>query len=261
MRRHLPYREPAKHLALAYDAWAPVGESDGKFTEASREDWFKGLTSISIPDDYLHFYNLWTVSLSEAQTREIRLESRLLVGHGNSSAADLGLTVQHTWGVPIIPGSSLKGLCAHYVAAVYGSVDAGYKGPMWDQHRKRVCSQPGEFYRQIFGSPDIQGDPGRAGQIIFHDAVYKLEKNDRQPFARDIITPHQMEYQKNTGRWPNDFDDPNPLPFITVKPDTSFLTAVSGPTDWAKLAIELLHEAFAQWGVGAKTAAGYGRIR
>src|SRR4029077_6170103 len=40
-----------------------------------------------------------------------------------------------------------------------------------------------------------------------------------------------------------------------------YLIAVSGPEDWADAAMEILTEALAQDGIGAKTASGYGRMK
>jgi CRISPR-associated protein Cmr6 len=54
---------------------------------------------------------------------EVELLSRLLVGHGTQSPTEVGLTTHRTWGVPVVPGTALKGLLSHYVDAVYGPRD------------------------------------------------------------------------------------------------------------------------------------------
>ena len=40
-----------------------------------------------------------------------------------------------------------------------------------------------------------------------------------------------------------------------------FLLAVTGPEEWANAALEILQAALEQDGIGAKTAAGYGRMK
>lgn len=120
------------HLGLAYDAWAPVGD-DGKVPDGERVTWLSNLAKITVSPDYSRSYTRWEKSFSAPGDRVFKLElaSRLLIGHGNGSATDVGLTVHHTWGVPVIPGSALKGLVAHYVDAVYGPSDP--ERPPWDQ--------------------------------------------------------------------------------------------------------------------------------
>ena len=85
------------------------------------------------------------------------------------------------------------------------------------------------------------------------------------PLAQDVITVHQKAYYDAAGRGrsPNDYDSPVPISFLTVKPGTSFLLAVSGPperADLTELALHLLHAALEDWGIGGKTSSGYGRM-
>jgi CRISPR-associated protein Cmr6 len=212
---------------------------------------------------------LWTTSLeaSGAHSESVELSSRLLVGHGSSSATEVGLTVHHTWGVPIIPGSALKGLCAHYTSATYGSSNGMFAGPKWE--KQRVTGAPGDYYRALFGAPDVDDDAS-GGLVTFHDALFVPGTPDgpnaNKPFAVDVLTVHQRSYygqlegQTQPGqRWPNDYDSPNPVGFISVRPGTKFLLALSGEGEWPRLALELLTEAISAWGAGGKRSAGYGR--
>lgn len=275
-----------EHLGLAYNAWAPVGD-DGKVSDAERTDWLSALAGTVISTDYQRAYERWKTSFSASGHRvfELVLASRLLVGHGNPSAVDVGLTVHHTWGVPLIPGSALKGLLAHYVAAVYGPDDQSL--PPWMQigeAKARVDCQgitwsggciergPGPVYRALFGAPDARQDDemrthgfdagASAGTVVFHDALYVPNSivGDK-PYALDVLSVHQKQYYNSKGgRWPNDYDDPNPVTFLTVRPGACLLFALSGPEDWTALAERLLRDALERWGVGGKTSAGYGRM-
>jgi len=277
---------PPDHVALAYDAWAPVG-NDGKVPDAERAKWLSALASISVASDYSRSFERWKKSFSAVGDRlaELTLASRLLIGHGNSSAADIGITVHHTWGVPIIPGSALKGLVAHYVDATYGPSDldrkpweqegeerarVDYQGVTW--HGRRIERGPGAVYRALFGAPDTREDDAMrehdfeagaaTGLVTFHDALYVPDSvTDNKPFAADVLTVHQKGYYDSSGQSaPNDYDSPIPVAFLTVRPGARLIFALSGPEDWTELAERLLRDALEQWGVGGKTSAGYGRF-
>lgn len=276
------------HVGLAYDAWAPVGE-DGKVPEVQKLDWLGRLSRLRVSPDYQHAFRRWRESFLAPGDRvfELALKSRLLVGHGNSSATDVGLTVHHTWGVPMISGSALKGLTAHYLDAVYGPDHPAempweqadgeerertrYQGSTW--RGRRIYRGPGDVYRALFGAPEAETDPllrqhglkaGAAkGLVEFHDALYVPgSAPDDQPYAVDVLTVHNVEYYRSAGkhRWPNDYESPNPLNFLTVRPGVRMLIALSGPQDWTELAARLLRRALERWGIGGKTSAGYGRL-
>lgn len=274
------------HPGLAYDAWAPVGD-DGKVADNQRAEWLSALAAIKVAPDYSRSFERWRKSFPASGDRvfDLVLASRLLVGHGNSSATDVGITVHHTWGVPVIPGSALKGLLAHYVDAIYGPDDperkpweqegdertrANYQGVTW--RKRRIERGPGAVYRALFGAPDAQEDDAMrergfdagasAGLVTFHDALYVPGSiRDHKPFAADVLTVHQKGYYDSSGgSWPNDYDSPNPVAFLTVRPGAHLLFALSGPADWTELAERLLRDALEKWGVGGKTSAGYGRL-
>ena len=278
---------PPDHLGLAYEVWAPSGATDGKVPDAGRADWLSNVALISIATDYRHAFARWEASFTGNEGRAFRLKatSRLLIGHGNASAVDVGLTVHRTWGVPMIPGSSVKGLLAHYVDSTYGPNDpnlapweqtdaervrAEYQGVAGPEDRDR--RGPGRIYRGLFGAPNTPSDEdmtergfpagAAAGRVCFYDALYIPGSlaNDR-PFAPDVLTVHQKAYYDNAGgTWPNDYDSPTPVAFLTVRPGAQFLFALSGPSAWVELAARLLQDALAAWGIGGKTSAGYGRF-
>lgn len=287
MRAALERLGVPEHLGLAYDAWAPVSVSDGKVPDPQRSNWLAQLATLRISPDYFRAFQSWRASFKSPHDRvfELTLATRLLVGHGNSSAIDVGLTVHHTWGVPVVPGPAVKGLLAHYVGAVYGPDDpdrvpweqpedqaerSRYQGVTWQA--RRIRRGPGDVYRALFGSPEADEDPeyhsrglpagASAGLVVFHDALYVpgSAKDDR-PFAIDVLTVHQKCYYDSSGRrCPNDYDNPNPVSFLTVRPGVRFLFALSGPPEWTAIAQRVLVESLGEWGVGAKTSSGYGRL-
>lgn len=301
MRQALEGLPTPDHVALAYDSWAPVGDRDGKVPVDDknpphepldgRTRWLSNLAHTRVAPDYARSFERWKQSFSSPGDRlaELKLPSRLLIGHGNSSATDLGLTVHHTWGVPVIPGSALKGLVAHYVDATYGPTDPDvepweqqgderirfdYQGVTWNG--RRIERGPGAIYRALFGAPDAHEDEvmlshelqagATAGRVTFHDALYIPNSiaGDRV-FAADVLTPHQQGkpgqpsyYDSQGAVFPNDYNDPVPVAFLTVRPQCRLQLALSGPAEWTELAAQLLKDALEKWGVGGKTSAGYG---
>lgn len=261
--------QTARHFGLSYDVLAPSPLGPDKPDIAERNKWLDRCERISIPDDYRFFFARWKRSFStSARTQEVTAKSRILVGHGNPSGADVGLTVHHTWGVPVLPGSALKGLAAHYADIACGEGGPpghdprDWRGPTWTDGRVRTDDGPGQHYAALFGSPAVEGKEKseRRGCVEFHDALY-VPVGPSKPFARDVLTVHQKEYYDSQGREaPNDWTSPVPVGFLTVRPKTRFLLALTGPRDWTDLAMRLLLAALAEWGIGGKTSAGYGRL-
>lgn len=262
----------AKHLGFCHDRTGIVRSqySDSEYP-VERDRWLGALASEPIPRDYVTFHHdVWRPALTaNARHRifELELVSRLLVGHGNPSGSEVGLTLHHTWGVPMIPGSAIKGVLAHHIAQHYGDRDdperKAWAGVLYDE--ARIQAGPGDHYRTIFGAPAWREDPegARQGKLVFHDALYVPGSTpDDKPLARDVLTVHNKKYYDDKGKqFPNDYDDPNPVAFLTVRPGARFCFVIEGEAEWLDIAESLLREALDESGVGGKTSLGYGRLR
>jgi CRISPR-associated protein Cmr6 len=267
------------HLGLAHDVWAPIasvqtsGEEPGKLDRGRSEVWFKCLTRPYRPRHYDRALARWTQSLAGADDLVFHAgtQGRLLVGHGNAAPSEVGITLHRTWGVPVIPGSSLAGLLAHYVAATLGpahgpEAERAARQPFRPgtrDERGNATDRPGDAYAYLFGVPphrDAQGElQAQRGALIVHDALWAPE-GEAAPLARDVLTVHQRRYYGGEG-WPSDHDSPNPVPFVSVPAGARFVFALSCPdTAWRQWAVARLQQALAEWGIGGKTAAGYGRF-
>lgn len=327
------------HAGLAYDVWAPSGRRgdkdasdpagwdawlnwlagpvdgrdgrdgpdgrDGRDGRDDRDDRSRG-KRLRGPDGYACAFKRWEASLQDDRTLCFVAEARgrLLVGHGNPAPTEVGLTLHRTWGVPVIPGSALKGLTAHYVQTTFGpdlDLDqptgphprdpahpqpdrAPFQGVRWDKQGVRILQGPGELYRRLFGAPEVDEtdphEPGaHEGRVIFHDALWipDTPEDGRLPLVRDVLTVHQGAYYRDgrrQGVWPNDYESPTPVAFLSVRPKARFLVALSlapsadghGEADRAedaallRRAARYLRKALDDWGIGGKTAAGYGRM-
>ncbi|MCC6728991.1 MAG: type III-B CRISPR module RAMP protein Cmr6 [Chthonomonadales bacterium] len=163
----------------------------------------------------------------------------LAVGLGGETPLEVGLAIHHTYGMPVIPGSAIKGLCRRAAA------------------RAGVASGTPPFVA-------LFGDTEQQARIAYLDTWYDPGPGEGKPFHRDVITVHHRDYYRARGKgvWPTDFDDPTPVPFLVVAPETRFLFTLECPSEaWALYARNLLTWALENLGAGGKTNAGYGRFR
>ncbi|MCX6678866.1 MAG: type III-B CRISPR module RAMP protein Cmr6 [Methanothrix sp.] len=174
-----------------------------------------------------------------------KTDGRMVIGLGGENVLETGLTLQHTFGTPLIPGSALKGLAAHYFDQVWGASDSRFK-------------LGEEYHETIFGTTED------SGHVIFHDA-WIVPESLIGSLKSDVMTPHHGDYySKKDGAAPTDFDDPNPITFLSIVGSFHIVVSCDVQNEdgekWAKLAFKILTEALREWGIGGKTNAGYGRL-
>jgi CRISPR type III-B/RAMP module RAMP protein Cmr6 len=178
----------------------------------------------------------------------VRPEWRMAVGLGNrANPHEIGLSLHGTYGWPVIPGSSLKGLTA-----------------AWAQQSQQ--SRPaGETMEQIFGSPRPRGATAsqavRRGSVCFLDA---FPAGEPVAVTVDVVTPHAQRYYTSAkdDRTPEvippaEHHNPIPSMFLTVS-GGEFAVDLTGPPGDVRDAARWCAEAFDELGAGGKTAAGYG---
>lgn len=198
----------------------------------------------SFPKDALHL------------AEELQTSGRLIVGLGSESVLETGLRLHHTYGVPLIPGSALKGLASHYCHEVWGQ-----------SHLPSPEASNRQFRRGELGHSLLFGTTADGGVICFHDAWITPPSLGDGALHLDVMTPHHPEWQARKVP-PTDFDDPTPVTFLSVTGTFQLRISWCGPSEtpleraqeWTRLAMDLLKEALAEWGVGGKTSSGYGRL-
>ena len=118
-----------------------------------------------------------------------------------------------------------------------------------------------EVFRSAFGSQ------ARAGVCVFHDShLSNLPPTERKTlFQLELMTPHFSEYYRSSGeKPPHDADNPNPVTYLTVSEGAQFAFAVGLRSRFAERrdvqthAADWLKAALHEWGIGSKTASGYG---
>jgi CRISPR-associated protein Cmr6 len=165
------------------------------------------------------------------------IQGRMIVGIGVASVRETGISLLRPWGVPFIPGSALKGVAALMARS--------HAGDAW---------RPGtDGHRALFG------DQLLGGCVVFHDAWWDPNSGASLPLDLDVMTVHHSAYYGGGAEPPCDWNEPTPVAFITAR--GQYLVALSGPASWVEAAGALLAAGLAELGVGAKTAAGYGRVK
>lgn len=202
-------------------------------------------TNAHVRQLYNAAFERWRNSLPEmTAANELQTVGRLIVGLGSENVLETGITLHHTYGLPVLPGSALKGLAAHYCDQVWGEQEAKYK-------------KTGEYHKLLFGTTDD------SGCIIFHDAWF-VPDSEKEPLKLDVMTPHHPKWLDGSAA-PTDFDSPTPVPFLSVAGKFHVAVSWHGPScdnalPWVNMAMECLRDALFHWGIGGKTTSGYGRL-
>jgi CRISPR-associated protein Cmr6 len=208
----------------------------------SRRELTSEVSAIPEPEKaYAEYFGRWkrTLEAHGAELRVAKAAGRVVVGLGAEAVLENSICLHRTYGVPLIPGSALKGLSASFARQ---RLEAGW-------------APDSPAYRALFGELDS------AGYVTFFDALYiPGSGHSGRPLHPDVITVHHPAYYQSASAPtpPADWDDPTPIPFVSATGE--YLLALGGPADLVSRAYEILKLALAESGVGAKTSSGYGRM-
>lgn len=207
-------------------------------------------------------FSRWKRMTTNAARFQARSLGRMIIGLGGKGPMEFGLTVQHVTGLPIIPGSALKGLTRAYalltIAATLGVplltpkelmstegqegkltsrielLDAALAGIEEERERNLRELQhevPSLDLNQLQALPEAQaysvafGSQDGAGECIFYDALIAGTKglpSQGTLFEVDVMTPHFFKYYSTEGKEPP-HDADHPVP-------VSFMTVAARTT-------------------------------
>jgi len=179
----------------------------------NNSEFFKNTTN-TIKDNFLGFQIIYTNS--------IVTDTPLVCGLGATHVLETSLTLHHIWGVPYIPGSSLKGVCRQ--VAFWNLVDGkNFSENELENFQKKfygelaIDNEDMLVYQLLFGAQDFKG------LLLFLDAYPECE-NNQKIFILDVMNPHYSSYygDKDGKIPPADWENPTPIFFLTVKEGVKF---------------------------------------
>jgi CRISPR-associated protein Cmr6 len=222
--------ENTTHASLRYHMESEARELDAEFVAK--------LKVSARPSVYTPYAKEWLSVCQkshEFSIIEAKVLGRLNTGLGNASIHEVGFSFHHTFGVPYLPGSTIKGWLAAFA-------------------KQHVRGLPDDVRETIFGTQK------KSGVVVFHDALPK--NKDSIEIATDVVNPHQQNYYRGTyGDAPSDMDSPVPVQFVTVVKGTTFSIPIQcSYADYRRVAVNILKLALEHSAIGAKTNAGYGRM-
>ena len=171
----------------------------------------------------------------------------------------LGLHLDYTTGLPVIYGSSVKGVLRSAfqeddLLDILPILVPKLKNELESIQRKMQVKSLKAWADAIFGDDDDRDSRSPYERDIFFDAIV-VDTNSRNRFlAADSITPHGSNPLKN----------PVPLTFVRIasgcKIEFRFKLTESGPLT-VKEKETLFKAILIAFGIGAKTNVGYGRLK
>jgi len=184
-------------------------------------------------DAYRERWRLHAETMNAA-TFQARPEWRVVVGLSTNAVLETGITLHPVFGLPIVPGSSLKGATRCYVEGLL------------DERRECIDAQ--------FGWLDDEASA--CGNLVFLEAcpagVPQIE--------RDVVSPIFGDYYRGKSP-PAGYLSPQPFFFLALGKASIYqfgVAALDGDREAAEQGARWLQGALQTVGVGAKTAAGYG---
>jgi len=152
---------------------------------------------------------------------------------GNKDDYQLGFFFDHTTGLPLITGSSIKGVL----------------NSLFQDDNKF------DYLKEVYGIEEerepMQKRLFKSGETIFYDAYIIGTDNKGEIFGSDYITSHYSDEPMG------EFKEPNPVKFLKILPEVTWQFQFKAE----KEDIELFKKIILDFGLGAKTNVGYGQFR
>ena len=227
----------------------------------------------------------------DKQCLKLKTSSRLVVGLGSGHVLETSLTLHHIFGIPYIPASALKGVVRmvsfwEIAEKLSKKTDEEIEKLQKQLYDNEISSYDNEDilkHKLLFGTQNFKG------LLVFLDAYPEIQDN-QDIFELDVMTPHYQGYYIEN-KPPGDWENPNPIVFLTVKSGINFCFNVlfdkfrakeiskdknfsqevkkiieewlpdnssNLSSNLSKLVKSWLEAALKEYGVGAKTRLGYG---
>lgn len=261
------------HAGLLMQRGLQVWESSEK---KDKHDLIDLITSIQASDLYLLAFNRWLKHThTDAEKNPnfastvAQVDGRLFTGLSTGGTLETGATTQHTYGMPMLAGSAVKGAVRAYAESIFLLKDTEGKVIVDEKGKTQINPAMKDILNILFGT-DEDAPQQNAGYIIWHDAWWippvtkdgKLATNDQaKPFVGEIVTVHHQDYYADKNGKVEALDMESPIPNQQIAIQGQFYFAIEGEPQWVKFAKDLLENMLQQMGMGAKGTSGYGYFK
>ncbi|CCO22021.1 type III-B CRISPR module RAMP protein Cmr6 [Maridesulfovibrio hydrothermalis] len=228
----LIFEHPEKHsLSIAKpENNDHVGEKRtvlAALTKSVQDDNFRNIYKLS-NQKWLEYLEKTGALILEAKTG-----SKFISGLSYGAAMHVGFSLHHTYGVPYIPGSSVKGAC------------------------KAIASlEAKDEISDIYGEDDDSN-----GKVLFLDSFpVPLIKKISDLLVLDVITPHHTKGNSGEKGYESapDIEEPVPVEFIVVPKGITFTFAFICQDEKHRDIVTKHWQLACDEGFGAKSSNGYG---
>jgi len=212
--------------------------------------------------EYLKYFKLEDAKSFELST----VYPGLIIGSGynypaeeNANDYHMGFYFDHTTGMPVIPGSTVKGI----LKSVFPKTD-----DLQEIKEEKILNANSLLKNCNFEITMENWDKLFEVGNVFYDAYVSSVPQNGKIFEKDYITPHNQE----DSEIPNDiyakFQEPKPLKFLKVAPSVTFTfqfklkgsSINSGKFLEAEKVCNLFKSILVDFGIGAKRNVGYGTL-
>ncbi len=232
------------------------------------------------------------------EIKRYRTRKKLLVGIGGASAWESGVLSLNPFGIPWIPGSSLKGAMrwTAIIELLERIESSGLEGEPLERllalvGLKRISeSQDGsecvwrieehdlgsirdcldylkergvkeEILNELTTLIKLFGSKKEAGRLIIIGGF--PEPSNQNFLTPEVVNPHYRSYYQGSegdseGRPPGDWEDPIPFFHAVVREGVTFRFYILCPLEFLDRARKLLRRTLVESGIGGRKSSGYG---
>lgn len=214
-------------------------EESKKNIEEAKKELVHVISKIKAPEFYQLAFDRWFKLTQSENFSHVaaKVNGRLLTGLALGGALETGMTTHHTYGTPLLTGSSIKGATRAYAESI---------------------DLPADLIKDLFGSGDDQSgsDDKTSGYFVWHDAWWIPRDTGTKPFVKEVITVHEQSYYSEKTAVADGTE--SPIPNLQIGVQGEFYFVFEGDPSWSDYVAKLVLAMLEEQGIGAKTSSGYG---
>lgn len=205
-------------------------------------------------------FKRWKQEMESSQTCygwRGQVMQRLFLGLGERTGYTLetAVTLDSTYGLPMIPGSTLKGIARAVARSRLHELTERRKSTPDDDQLRQQAEDLDFLIAALFGHPGKD-----EGCLRFLPAWWDPPDSAKSPLVPEVVTPHHQDYYAGQQSYPTGRDSPIPAPQLAVQ--GAFWFVIEGVSPWREHGASLLKIGLSdpKFGVGAASHVGYGLI-